>query len=58
MNVKHGFDRCAESVSDHFVALCKRADALMDNCMLAETSDDIPSALYYCNGALGEYTGE
>jgi hypothetical protein len=44
---------CAEFINDRFVSLCKKADALMDSCMLAETQDDIVSALAFCNSALG-----
>ena len=45
----------AESINDRFVSLCKKADALMDHCMLAETQDDISAALRYCDGALGQW---
>ena len=45
----------AESINDRFVSLCKKADALMDHCMLAETQDDISAALRCCEGALGQW---
>ncbi|XP_025083833.1 uncharacterized protein LOC112557623 isoform X6 [Pomacea canaliculata] len=41
------------SGSEQFDALCKKGDALMDSCMLAETRDDFPSAISFCNCALG-----
>lgn len=44
------------SGSEQFDALCKKGDALMDSCMLAETRDDFPSAISFCNCALGGLT--
>ncbi|XP_076450709.1 uncharacterized protein LOC143286794 isoform X2 [Babylonia areolata] len=41
-----------ETISEDFVVLCKKADVLMDNCMIAETNDNFPSALYFCEAAL------
>ncbi|KAK7500923.1 hypothetical protein BaRGS_00007803 [Batillaria attramentaria] len=42
-----------ENINERFVSLCKKADSLMDNCMLAETQEDIAAALCYCDSALG-----
>lgn len=43
-----------DTMSDRFVMLYKKADALMDSCMLAETQDDFMAAFNYCETALSE----
>ncbi|GFN82038.1 inactive ubiquitin carboxyl-terminal hydrolase 54 [Plakobranchus ocellatus] len=43
----------SEVHNDYFVSMCEKADDLMDRCILAETQEDLPAALRFCDGALG-----
>ncbi|CAL1530458.1 unnamed protein product [Lymnaea stagnalis] len=42
-----------EVKNDYFISMCEKADDLMDRCILAETQEDLNSALCFCDSALG-----
>ncbi|KAK3091678.1 hypothetical protein FSP39_021802 [Pinctada imbricata] len=39
-------------VNDQFMRLCQQSEDLMDTCVLAETDENYPSAINYCNNAI------